>query len=132
MTDNSGHLPTPSDLALLTLKDRALLGLDGVTAATRGIGGGLPSGPYASEPTGDALQVDIPNLLNPKHGRGEGATYQPHPYLPSSQHLDYLHKFTSTSLLTLGLGLLVYLFVVRPRQARALVAHAGLRQTGAL
>jgi hypothetical protein len=130
VTDNSGQIPTPADLALLTLRDRAVLGLAGVTAVTPGVSGGFPAGPFTSEPAGDAVQMDIPNILNPKGGRGEGATYQPHPALPSSQHLDYLHKFTSTSLLTLGLGLLIYLFVVRPKQARALVAHAGLNQVG--
>lgn len=130
--DNSGILPDPSALYSPPLRGRlAVQGLQTATVADL-VYGGLPSRLGSSEPAGDAGEgFDLPNPLQPYSARGRGDTYQPHPYLPTSQHLDYMHKFTSTTLLTVGVIILLVLLVRAPRAAGNLVTRAGLGKLGA-
>lgn len=128
--DNSGTLPPLAALHPTMRRHLVVGGLAGVSVADI-YGGGMPENIRTFSSPGDRWpDTDIPNPITPNHARGEGPNYQPHPYLPSAQHLDYLHKFSSASLLTIGLLLLVGLFVIHPRRAGGLIARGGLKQAG--
>jgi hypothetical protein len=121
----SAYVPVPSDFAYLnTAHDPARMraaGLNGVTAVNPRIPGGLPSSPYASEPAGDAPQQDIPARF------GVMSTRE---LLPSIHTLDYVSKFSSASLFTLGLVLLLIYFVRNPRRAARGLARGSLKRAG--
>lgn len=129
-------LPQASDLAYLNPRgtgrnEPRAGGLPLTTAVQPGLRGGYPNDPRGSEPSGDAGEgTDLPTVFT-KIGRGEGATYQPHPYLPAAQQLDYAQKLTSTTLLLLGLTLMLIYFARSPRRAAKTVARGAARRAGA-
>jgi hypothetical protein len=129
--DNSGTLPPEAALYQTPLRGRlAVQGLQGATAADL-IYGGMPERLGSFGSAGDAGEgIDLPNPATPASARGEGPSYQPHPYLPRADHLDYVHKFTSTSLLTIGLVLVLLVLLRSPRTAGNLLARGGLKQAG--
>jgi hypothetical protein len=89
--------------------------------------------PYnVPEPAGDAGDgVDVPTVVTGQHGRGKGEGYTPLPgVLPTAQHLDYLHKLSSASLLTLAFLLLVVLAIIRPQRAAQYLVRGAQRQAG--
>jgi len=127
--NNSGSLPSPDVAYSAPMRGRlAVQGLQGASVANA-VFGGLPSSPGLSEPSGDLGEgLDLPvTLANTQRGRDEkSGGYALRPGLPSTGTLDYLHKFSSTTLITLALVLLIVYGVLRPRRAiRLLEGRAG-------
>lgn len=117
-------LPPPDALYSPPLRGRmAVMGLQGATVASL-VYGGLPSQAAASEPSGDAGEGrDLPVTLAANRNRDGGGLSN---LLPSAQTLDYVHKFSSATLITLALGLLLVYAILRPRRAlRVLEGRAG-------
>lgn len=129
--DNTGLLPS-GDVALSPpMRGRlAPQGL-GTRAHVLLYGGGLPSLPSSSEPSGDAGEGrDVPVRISPTKSRD--SSYRPHPNLPSANELDYVHKAIVSPLLLLGFLLLLAVAILNPRRALGLIGrgaehHAGMR-----
>lgn len=126
--DTLPTLPPPDVGYSRPLRGRlSALGLNGATVAGLAYGG-LPSPPSASEPAGDAGDgVDLPVRLGAPQAPDErSGGYALRPGLPSTATLDYVHKFSSATLVTLALVLLIVYAVARPRRAlRLLEGRAG-------
>lgn len=62
--------------------------------------------------------------------QGEGESFRLRPRWPSVAQLDYVQKFATASLLTLGLLVLLAYAVQRPRHAAGAIAGAALKKVG--
>ena len=121
MSDNSGNVITPAQYYSPPMRGKlSILGLQGVTAANLATGG-LPSQPGASEPPGDALEVDVPMILPTDNSSGRINYGGIGSRLPDPSTLDYVHKAASASLLSLALILLIVYAALRPRRALQLL-----------
>lgn len=116
--DHSGTLPNQDVFYSPPMRGRlAPRGL-GTAAGTLVYGGGLPSNPRGSEPSGDAGEGrDVPW----RDGRTDDDSFKLHANLPSANALDYVHKASSATLLVLALGILIIYGVLRPRRALSLL-----------
>lgn len=80
--------------------------------------------------------VDRDNLYRPAEvilgqaAVGRGDDYRPAPGWPSLAHLDYVQKFSTVTLITIGVIALVVFGVINPRRAARAVAAAAKRRAG--
>jgi hypothetical protein len=61
---------------------------------------------------------------------GRGDDYRPAPGWPSLAHLDYVQKFSTVTLIAIGLIALVVFGVINPRRTARAVADAAKRRAG--
>lgn len=61
---------------------------------------------------------------------GRGDDYKPAPGWPSLAHLDYVQKFSTVTLIALGLLALIVFGIVNPRRTARAVERAAKRRAG--
>jgi hypothetical protein len=62
--------------------------------------------------------------------QGEGESFRPRPRWPTVAQLEYVQKFATAALLTLGLLILLAYAVHRPGHAAAAIADAARKRAG--